>query len=273
MIDSYALIVGSMKCGTSSLFTYLSEHPQIASAKDKEPNFFANDANWGKGIEWYHSLWDFNPAVHRIALEASTMYTKLPRFPNAAERIAGVNAGFRFVYIMRNPIERIESHYTHGQVANWTTTAKPMTEGLDPQLIEVSKYAKQISEYYKRFPSRSILLLNLDDLKRDPHGTLEKVCQFLQIDAFYKFQSATRVHNRNTQRYIEGPLWTWVEPIARYLPKQQKNALRRRVGIKIKKNFKLSSEQRQAILQELRDDLRRLNSEYDFDTGSWGLDV
>jgi hypothetical protein len=273
MIDNFALIVGSMKCGTSSLFTYLSEHPQVASAKDKEPNFFANDSNWQKGIRWYQSLWDFNPGVHRIALEASTMYTKLPRFPNAAERIAGVNAKFRFIYIMRNPIERIESHYTHGQAAKWVTTTKPMTEGLDPQLIEVSKYAKQIGEYYKRFPSQSILLLNLDDLKRDPHGTLEKVCQFLQIDTSYKFQFATSVYNKNTQRFIDGPLWTWLEPIACYLPPQKKNALRWRVGIKIKKNIKLSTEQRQAVLQELREDLRTLKSEYRFDIESWRLDV
>lgn len=45
MINNFAVIIGCMKCGTTSLFYYLSQHPQIAACNPKEPNFFADDLN------------------------------------------------------------------------------------------------------------------------------------------------------------------------------------------------------------------------------------
>ena len=107
-IDNFALIIGAMKAGTTSLFKYLSQHPEICACQEKEPNFFASDINWSKGLDWYQNLWKWNQDLHKIALEASTFYTRLPE-ANAAERIAQIKAKFKFIYILRNPVERIES--------------------------------------------------------------------------------------------------------------------------------------------------------------------
>lgn len=113
MNNNFALIIGAMKCGTTSLFYYLSEHPQVSAAEDKEPHFFSDDCTFTKGITWYQSLWEWKPE-HRIALEASTTYAMQPKYPNAAQRIAQLeNAQFRFIYIMRHPFARIESHVRH----------------------------------------------------------------------------------------------------------------------------------------------------------------
>ena len=45
MIANFALIIGAMRCGTTSLFSYLSQHPEVAPSTPKEPDFFANDGN------------------------------------------------------------------------------------------------------------------------------------------------------------------------------------------------------------------------------------
>lgn len=82
-MNNFALIVGSMKCGTTSLFSYLAQHTQISACNDKEPRFFTNDHKWAKGFEWYQSLWDWDHNQHKIALEASVDYTRVPFRPNA----------------------------------------------------------------------------------------------------------------------------------------------------------------------------------------------
>ena len=182
MINNFVLIIGAMKCGTTSLFAYLAQHPQIAACRKKETFFFSANGCWNRGFDWYQSLWDWNPDSHKIALEASVDYTRIPSYPNAAERIATLSdrANFKFIYILRNPLERIESHYTHGLAQNWESTQNPLTEEIHPELIEASQYGRQIKEYYQRFPSENILLVNFKDLKKEPFNLLKKNYPFFR---------------------------------------------------------------------------------------------
>ena len=270
-----------MKCGTTSLFSYLAEHPQISACSKKETFFFSADSCWSRGFEWYQSLWDWNPNEHKIALEASVDYTRIPTYPNAAERISTLKgqANFKFIYLMRNPLDRIESHYTHGQAAGWAATDKPLSEKIDSELIAPSQYARQIEEYYQRFPSESILLLNFKDLKADPLNLVKKVCRFLEIDPDFEFQGLEQVHNANQQRIADERLWRSLRRIkpfrflAQRLSSQQKQLLYSLFGRKLQGNIKLSPEQRNFLLQELREDLRKLNSEYGVDIRSWGIEL
>ncbi|MEM9906108.1 MAG: sulfotransferase domain-containing protein [Cyanobacteria bacterium P01_D01_bin.44] len=182
MINDFALIIGAMKCGTTSLFKYLVEHPQICPCEyKKEPDFFGKNSNYQKGFQWYRDLWDYDSKIHKIGLEASTSYTKL-RTAEVADRIfeaqSKFDANFHFIYIMRDPIERIESHYTHGLSTKWGQKMMKLDKGIDHRLIEISRYAKQIDEYYKRFLKNNILLLNFEDLKNDPSSVLKKYAVF-----------------------------------------------------------------------------------------------
>ena len=113
MIDRFVLIIGAMKCGTTSLYAYLGQHPQVCPSLEKESNFFIAERSWPRGLDWYHALWNWVPGTHTVALEASTGYTKRPMFEGVADRIASVDADFRFVYLMRDPIARVESHHRH----------------------------------------------------------------------------------------------------------------------------------------------------------------
>ena len=281
MIDNFALIIGAMKCGTTSLFSYLAQHPMISAYSKKEAFFFSGNRRWSRGFGWYQNLWDWDSRVHKVALEASVDYTRIPTFPNAAERISTLKgqANFKFIYLMRNPLDRIESHYTHGRAAGWAATDKPLSEKIDSELIAPSQYARQIEEYYQRFPSESILLLNFKDLKADPLNLVKKVCRFLEIDPDFEFQGLEQVHNANQQRIADERLWRSLRRIkplrsaARRLSKQQKQRIYRLFGRKLEDNIKLSPEQRNFVLQELREDLRKLSLEYGVDVHRWGIEL
>ncbi|MDJ0702678.1 MAG: sulfotransferase domain-containing protein [Leptolyngbyaceae cyanobacterium MO_188.B28] len=280
-MDNFALIIGAMKCGTTSLFSYLSQHPMISACRRKEAFYFSDDDKFSRGFEWYQDLWDWDSNVHKIALEASVDYTRIPYFPNVAERISALEgqANFKFIYLMRNPLDRIESHYTHGRAAGWAVTNQPLSEEIGSELLAPSQYARQLEEYYKRFPHENILLLNFEELKLEPHGLLKRVCEFLDIDQDFEFQGLDQVHNANRQRIADERLWRSLRQIkqlrllANRLSSQQKKAIYGLFGRKLKGNTKLTPEQRGFILQELKEDLRRLKVEYGFDVGSWGIEV
>ncbi|MEO0377749.1 MAG: hypothetical protein AAF329_24750 [Cyanobacteria bacterium P01_A01_bin.17] len=53
MINAFALIIGAMKCGTTSLFHYLAEHPQVSPSRNKEPFFFCDDRRYQQGLQRY----------------------------------------------------------------------------------------------------------------------------------------------------------------------------------------------------------------------------
>ena len=108
-----AIIIGAMKSGTTSLFYYLSEHPEICASKEKELHFFSDDDRFSKGLDWYRSMWSLGPE-HKVALEASPTYTMQPYRPDVAARIAALEElDCKFIYIARHPVSRFESHVRH----------------------------------------------------------------------------------------------------------------------------------------------------------------
>ncbi|GAB4534199.1 MAG: sulfotransferase [Pleurocapsa sp.] len=278
-MDNFAFIIGAMKCGTTSLFNYLAQHPEISACTVKEPDYFSskNDVNWSKGWEWYKGLWNWDNNIHQVALEASVNYTKIPLLPNAAERIAQLKKDCKFIYILRNPIERIESHYIHGQTKNWTVNKQPLEQTVHSHLIEVSKYAKQIDEYSKRFPPEKILILSIEDLKSDTANTLAKVCKFLEIDSSYNFQGIDLVHNANQERFYDSKILYYLKKIGllqsvgNFVPTKYKQTLLQPLRYQVDNNIRLSEEQREFVLQELQDDLKKLSMEYGFDTSRWNM--
>ncbi len=278
MIERFLVILGAMRCGTTSLFHYLSEHPEIAPCSDKEPAFFSGRDKFARGRDWYEGLWKFDPARHTLALEASTNYSKVEMFPGTAERMAGFGAEFRLIYLMRNPLDRIESHYTLGAAKGWPEGAAPLSEGVHPELIRVSSYATQIEEYLRYFPRSSLLLLRFEELRADPARVLKQVCEFAGIDPGHEFRGLETIHNSNMgrrpgelgsslYRYREWiPFW---KAIAHRLSPRLINRVRGMLAQSSASNVALSPEQRRELLAELSEELRRLREQHGFETSAW----
>lgn len=278
MINHYTLIIGSQKCGTTSLFNYLAQHPQIAPSRRKEANFFVNDEYWNRGFDWYHSLWQWNPARHRTALEASPRYTGSQELSvKAASRMSSIGEQLKLIYIMRNPIDKIDSARQQGYYQGWLKAASLDSVSLD--LIEGARYAKQIDEYAQRFELEHLLLLQLEDLNRQPQDCLQQVCQFLELQP-HTFQSLNKIHNARNS-YREDTPWRklsqldGLKALAKRIPDRPKNYLRTVLTKPRRKDQAeipaLSIEQRQFIQRELKGDLVRLQLEYNVDISKWPL--
>lgn len=98
------LIIGGMKCGTSSLFDYLRENPKIYGGHPKELFFFA--IKYYKGLRWYSSHF----RRHKVNFEAATHYINSPA---AARRIYKLLPNIKLILMLRNPADRTISHYYH----------------------------------------------------------------------------------------------------------------------------------------------------------------
>ena len=287
MINNFVLIIGAMKCGTTSLYNYLVQHPEIAACRTKEIGFFGNPHRFKKGFEFYQNLWEWNPEQHKYALEASPNYTRLthPKGMNAAVNIAQTaeksGAKFKFIYILRNPLDRIESHYTQGRKSNYKDTSQPLSEGINSEIVDTSRYAMQINEYYKRFATEDILLLNLDDLKQQPDLLLKKICEFLKIDAEYQFSETELAHNSFSSKLTRVPIPGYsmlrkshfVKNRIKFMPKNLKQRARNIRNLLAREYdheyVKLTPDQRANLAQELASDLTELKTKYNFDISRW----
>ena len=166
-----------MKAGTTTLFDHLAGHPAVAASSDKEPKYFAWDSVYERGPDWYASLWDWDPATHSIAMEASTHYSFRHEHPETAARMAAHPGEFRLVYLVREPVARVESHYHHALAAGWRVADRPLGVPIHPDLVDPCRYAWQLDAYTEQFPRESILVLSFEELVADTEGTVERVLE------------------------------------------------------------------------------------------------
>lgn len=195
------VIIGAAKSGTTSLYQYLCRHPEIYMSKKKEPDFFSVDANYAKGMDWYCSLFS-EAQPSQICGEASTTYSRWHQHPKTAERIYQALPTTKFIYIMRQPIDRAYSFYVYRfkgslhkpelAVSNtFEETIKQQSE-----FIESSYYLEQIEQYLQFFPKESFLFLLMEDLIERPAQTLSKILSFINVDEIDLMEQKKIVANK-----------------------------------------------------------------------------
>jgi Sulfotransferase domain len=184
------IIVGGLKCGTTSIHHYLGLHPEIQMSKPKELNFFVEELNWDLGLDWYASRFDDRFPVRG---ESSPHYTNLPRYEGVAERIRTHCPDARLLYMVRDPIKRILSHWVHATGAGYET--REMVEVLsDPntQYVNRSRYWMQLQPYLERFDRDQIEVVTQEELQREREATMRKAFGFAGVDAGFTSEQFDR---------------------------------------------------------------------------------
>ena len=174
------VVIGGLKCGTTSLHHYLNLHPAIHMSRPKELNFFIAELNWSLGTDWYASHFRADAPVRG---ESSPHYTNLPRFAGVAERMSSVLPDARLIYMVREPVDRALSNYLHNVAGGYER--RPIGEALaDPDSAYVHRglYAMQLEPYLERFELDRIELVSREELKRDREQTMRRVFRFLGVD-------------------------------------------------------------------------------------------
>lgn len=186
------LIIGASKAGSTSLHFYLDQHPEISMSYPKETNFFTRE-DYIEALDWYTSCFADRPGLRG---EASPKYATFPKFKHVPERIFALVPQVKLIYIVRDPVERAESHYYHRYFNR--TESRGIEEvfseldDLEDPLVAVSMYGMQLEQYLEFFPLSQILILDNRDLRNDRELTMRSVFSFLGVDPGFSSKSFKR---------------------------------------------------------------------------------
>lgn len=232
------MMIGAQKCGTTSLATQLAAHPAICFCRDKEPGYFNRVQNWQAGLDGYHALYDPKPG--QLCGEASTMYTFRPEHEETHRRLYDYNPELKLIYIMRDPVERMISHYSHNLVRSIVQEEPEAALAKDPTYLDRSRYAMQLAPYLDLFGRDQILLLIFEEYIADQTAALRAITQFLGIaDAKGAATEETVVHKTVGEYYlkysaveemVKSGLFQAVRP---YIPEVLRKGVRRRLSNKL----------------------------------------
>lgn len=174
------IIIGAMKAGTTTLYEYLSRHPQVGMSREKETDYFVAGRGWERGLAWYQA--QFSPG-RQVYGEASPNYTKYQAFPGVPDRVAALIPQCKLIFIARDPVARAQSQYRHAVLSGEVLPPPDRLIGSHhvQHLIDTSSYAAQIDPWLARFPRQNFLFLQFEDLITDPLPVLTEVAGFLGI--------------------------------------------------------------------------------------------
>lgn len=192
------IIIGGLKCGTTSLHHYLGLHPEIQMSKPKELNFFVRELNWDLGLPWYRGRFD---SRFQVRGESSPHYTNLPRYLGVPARIHDTIPDAKLVYMVRDPIARILSHWRHGTGAGYET--RPMADVLtrgDQTYVTRSMYWMQLQPYLELFPREQIQVFAQEELHADREGTMRRAFEFAGVDPDFTSEQFDREWERSTAK-------------------------------------------------------------------------
>lgn len=183
-------IPGAARSGTSSLYDYLSRHPDICMSANKEPSYFCRT---DRTLHDYDAL--YSKCKHRTYRgDASTSYMVRPE---VARKIRDLVVGPKFVFILRNPVDRAWSHYwwvkgNYGLENDKFRVAfqREMHKEPEPEYViktinnlyyQFGRYSKWINEYYNLFDKKDIHIVIFEDLVSNPERALDGIYEFLGV--------------------------------------------------------------------------------------------
>lgn len=199
------IVIGAMKCGTSTLAAQLGAQSGLFMTDPKEPNYFSDDDIFARGPEWYAEL--FAPAdAQDLKGEASTHYTKQPDLPETLPRMQAALRDVRLVYMIRDPMARLVSHYIHewsqgvlsGSLADALETHGP--------LVDYGRYGWQVAPYIEAYGRDAVLLTSLERLNADRQAELSRIAAHIGHDGPVSWQDSVGAENVSSERVRRLPL-------------------------------------------------------------------
>ena len=292
------IIIGAGKSGTTSLYHYLRQHPQIFMSAIKEPKFFALEGDnldfRGPGdrqvllkdtiVRREDYLQLFNGADGAKAIgEASTIYMNEG---DTAEKIAESIPDVRIIAILRHPADRAFSAYMHLR-RDGRETIRDFSQALalEPERIRQGYYfhwhylsrgfyCRQLERYYRVFPPDQIKIYLYEDFARDTSAVLEDIFRFLRVDLGFPVDTTVR-HNQSGIPRNPGlhRLLIKSNPVKEWLKHLIPETLGHRIIFKLQqRNVKgeaLMSDIRHKLTEIFREDITGLQKLIKRDLSSW----
>lgn len=287
------LIVGVQKAGTTSIYNYLDQHPQVYMSPVKETNFLEKDwetidpttiKNKHNGIytfEQYCQL--FEGVKDEIAIgEASPNY--LFHYRDSAERIQHYVPGAKLIAILRNPADRAYSDYLmHVRDA---VNYRPLSEQIKFSahksfMLRKGFYYEPIAYYFEKFGRENLKICLYDDLCQSPTEFMQDIYQFLGVDPnfspnmAFKAQVAQVPKNQAVNELLrkQNPIRSSAATILKYLlPLETRQKIRAaliQLNSQDKDKASFSPEDRQQLVDLYREDILKLQDLIDRNLSAW----
>lgn len=213
-------IVGAARCGTTSLYNYLQQHPQVYMSPIKEPHFFSTDFKIeemdpvylkNKIID-FEKYFSYKPLkkLHITHITKEEYYYKLFEDVKNEKAIGEASTGYlyskvaaknikekiphaKIIIILRDPIERAFSHYLMDLNAGLISgdfieevlkdyNRVPKGWGITHLYIDLGLYYKQVKRYLDIFPKENIKIIIFEEMKANFQKIFQEICKFLEID-------------------------------------------------------------------------------------------
>lgn len=200
------IVIGAMKCGTTTLAAQLGAQDGLFMTTPKEPNYFSDDRVFLRGPNWYAGLFA-GAAQGDLKGEASTHYTKRPDYPRTLERMQKEVPQAKLVYMIRNPLARLVSHYIHEwSEGQFDSALDAVHLERHPALVDYGRFGWQIAPYIEAYGRAAILLTSLERLTRDGAGELARVAAHLGHDGPVTWQADLERENASAERVRKLPM-------------------------------------------------------------------
>ncbi len=195
-------ISGAPRCGTTALYAYLAEHPQIFMSKVKELNYFASDFPHVqkitfKSVDDYHKIFVGAGAQHLAAGEASPFYL----FSQVAfQNMFDYDRGAQVILILRQPVEFIESYHRLNLSLlredepdlgkAWDLQAERRAGRRVPKSArqaelllygDLGQFGRYVEKLFAIFPRQQVKIFLFDDLRTDPRAVYEQTLDFIGV--------------------------------------------------------------------------------------------
>jgi len=233
------LVIGAAKAGTTSFCKMLSLHPDVFLTDPKEPFFFCNDEIYAKGIDWYESL--FDGGEHAVARgEGSAAYSMREVFPQTVERVAAYASGLKFIYLVREPFSRIESHWM--ELVDLDRFVRYDFDQAVREnheiLVQSGNYLRQLEAWYRCFPREAVKVVFFEELVSEPRTVLVDCLAHLGVDRAPVDQVSMDHENRASDKRVPNHFMTTklgrrsARVIKRFFPEVVSRRLRRHLFFK-----------------------------------------
>jgi hypothetical protein len=211
--DRYLIVGGTTRAATTSLFLYLSEHPDVCASNVKETRFFLDvdypmpsKYRFEDGVDKYETYFN-HCGKQPVRLDATPDYLYSPGTPSKMKSFA---SNVKVMFILRDPIDRLVSWYRFAKQLGRLSTQCSLEEYIDEQLridgadqpqhmraLEQGRYSVYLQHFFDVFEPHDICVLSYNLLKNSELRVMRQVCSFAELDASFYDDYDFRVFNRS----------------------------------------------------------------------------